>query len=629
MDFFQSQDVARRKTGRLVLLFVLAVVGVVVTVGFVAAIAVKVAGDSSDDMILPVVLAAGCAALVIIFLGTAFKTAQLSAGGRVVAESLDGRLVNSSTIDPLERRLVNVVEEMSIASGVPTPPIYIMENEAEINAFAAGFAPGDAVVGVTRGTMEQLTRDELQGVIAHEFSHIFNGDMRLNLRLMGLVHGILIIALTGSFLLRILGNTRSSRSGSDSKKDGGGFVLALLILGVGLYVVGWIGVVFGRMIKAAVSRQREYLADASAVQFTRNPLGIAGALKRIGGYGGSKLKTPNAEVASHMYFGDGIGFLASSPFATHPPLADRILRLDPSFKGEMIDEPPAVPPGVEEANHPEFLTAPKKRTTPIRTEEAIASIGDPQREHMTYATSIIASIPQPLREAAQVPFSARAVVVALLFAENHEGRPAAIDDWLSKADPKLAAEVSRLLPATLELPLEYRLPVLDLAFPALQQMSTEQRRAFKRDVDLIAAADQRITLFEYTVQRTLLRRLLDEPKPIAATVNRLHYVTGSVARLLGALAYEGDRRSPGFAFDVGASRLGQEITLPPPEECGLEAVDHALEVLHSLSPKRKRRLLDGLAACIGADGKITVSEAELFRAVADALDCPVPPLVAA
>lgn len=622
MDFFRSQDVARRKTGWLVLYFVLAVIGVVAAVVLVAVIAVNIASDQKAALTPPVVLAAGGAALVVIFLGTAFKTAQLSSGGKVVAESLNGRPLNSSTTDPLERRLLNVVEEMAIASGVPTPPVYVMDDETEINAFAAGFAPGDAVIGVTRGSMEQLTRDELQGVIAHEYSHILNGDMRLNLRLMGLVHGILVIALTGTFLLRIMGNTRISRSDGD-KKDGGNLAIAILILGVGLYIVGWIGVVFGRLIKAAVSRQREFLADASAVQFTRNPLGIAGALKRIGGYGGSKLKAPNAEVASHLYFGDGMGFWASSPFATHPPLPDRILRLDPSFKGQMIDDPPPTPPGIEEASTAGFAASPRPRRA-ISTEEAISSVGDVRPDHVNYAAKLVASLPEKLQEAAHDPFSSRAVVLALLFSETKDGST----NWADKVDAKLAGEAERLFPMTKELPLEQRLPLLELCFPALQQLSLDQRRAFRRDVDAAAGADAKITLFEYTVQRTLLRRLLEEPKPIKSSVSKLSYVSGSAERLLGALSYLGSPDGPAFAFDVGAARLGIDVKLPDKDECDLRAVDAALEVLHGLTPKLKRRLLDACAACVGADGKIAVKEAELFRAVADALDCPVPPLIA-
>jgi Zn-dependent protease with chaperone function len=629
MDFFRSQDVARQKSGWLFFYFLIAVVGVVGFVSFVCVIALRFAADTGTGMEPQIVIGAGLATLAIIALGTAYKTAQLAGGGRVVAESLGGRLVNTSTMDPLERRLLNVVDEMAIASGVPAPPVYIMDDEREINAFAAGYAPGDAVVGVTRGTLEQLPRDELQGVIAHEFSHILNGDMRLGIRLIGLIHGILIIALTGTFLLRIIGHTSHRSSSSSDKKGGGNIGLALLVLGVGLYIIGWIGVVFGRLIKAAHSRQREYLADSSAVQFTRNPLGIAGALKRIGGYGGSKLQAANAEVASHMYFGDGMGFFAASPFSTHPPLPDRILRLDPAFKGEMNDHVPDVPPGVIEANeqHHYVPLAPKLQRS-VPTEDAVSTIGDPQREHVAYADSLLDGFAPILNEAAHEPFSARALVAALLFAEGHKERAEGFDDWKSKAEAKLVAETERLLPATLQLPEAQRLPMLELCFPALQQMSQSQRQAFRKDMDRIVTADKRVTLFEYTVQRTLLRRLLDEPKPIRSSVDRFSFVTGSLSHLLGALAYQGDSTSAEFAFDVGVVRLGIELELPPQNECGLAAVDEALVVLHGLAPKLKRKLLDACAATVGADGKITIREAELFRAIADSLDCPVPPLVA-
>jgi Zn-dependent protease with chaperone function len=336
-DFFDRQDAARRNTTRLVVLFVLAVVAIMVSIHVLLAVALGYlgahpAGGAERSLLTDPAIAAVAfvGTLIVVGGGSLFKVAQLRGGGRVVAEQLDGRLVSPDTTDPAERQLMNVVEEMAIAAGMPAPPVYLMEREAGINAFAAGFAPGEAVIGVSRGAAEQLSRDELQGVIAHEFSHILNGDMRLNIRLIGLLHGILIVGMLGYFVLRM---TAFSGHRGRRSRDQGNAMLPILAIGLGLMIVGFFGTFFGNLIKAAVSRQREFLADAAAVQFTRQPDGIAGALKKIGGLpAGSTIQNPNAPEASHMFFGRATsGF--SAMFSTHPPLRERIRRIDPSWDG--------------------------------------------------------------------------------------------------------------------------------------------------------------------------------------------------------------------------------------------------------------------------------------------------------
>lgn len=335
-DFFDRQDVARRNTTRLVILFVLAVLAIMASVDLLLAATMGYLARDPRTGAIDWTLAAdpqllGLAVvgtLILVGGGSLYKTAQLRGGGRIVAEQLGGRRLNPDSRVPAERQLLNVVEEMAIASGSPAPPVYLLDQEDGINAFAAGFTPADAVIGVTRGAAERLTRDELQGVIAHEFSHIFNGDMRLNIRLIGLLHGILIIGLLGYFILRM---TAFSGRGRRSKQ--GSSALPLLALGAGLMAVGFFGTFFGNLIKAAVSRQREFLADASAVQFTRQPEGLAGALKKIGGAAtGSTIQSPNAPEASHMFFGRATsGF--SALFSTHPPLAARIRVIEPAWDG--------------------------------------------------------------------------------------------------------------------------------------------------------------------------------------------------------------------------------------------------------------------------------------------------------
>jgi Zn-dependent protease with chaperone function len=340
-DFFERQDIARRNTTRLVILFALAVLTLIVSIDLLLAGVLGYLGRNPDTGAINWALAADPQVLSLSIIGTLlvagggslFKIAQLRGGGQVVAEQLGGRLLNPDSTVPSEQQLLNVVQEMALASGAPTPPVYLMDNEAGINAFAAGFTPSDAVIGVTRGAAEAFTRDELQGVIAHEFSHILNGDMRLNIRLIGLLHGILIIGMLGYFVLRMAAFSGVGRSRSRENSS----PLPMLALGAGLMAVGFFGMLFGNLIKAAVSRQREFLADASAVQFTRNPGGIAGALRRIGGATtGSGIESPNAPEASHMFFGLATsGF--SGLFATHPPLAERIRRIDPSWDGALAE----------------------------------------------------------------------------------------------------------------------------------------------------------------------------------------------------------------------------------------------------------------------------------------------------
>ncbi len=349
MDFFQSQDAARKKTKFLVVYFVVAVIGIIIAIYSLLFPVLKYGeqkgrqggsvydtrpiqqlrrpGFFQPDWFLMV--AAGVSGVIL--LGSGYKTLLLSCGGDAVARSIGGRRVDPNTGDADERKLINVIEEMAIASGIPVPEVYVMDEEPGINAFAAGKTFSDAAIGVSRGAMKLLNRDELQGVIAHEFSHILNGDMKLNLRLIGVLHGILVLAIIGRVILR-----SAAYSGRSSRDDRGAGAI-FMILGLGLLVIGYIGVFFGHLIKSAVSRQREFLADASAVQFTRNPDGIGGALKKIGGLSyGSQLLSAHAEEVSHMTFGNSLpsGFMQS--LATHPPLADRIKAIDGNWDGKFI-----------------------------------------------------------------------------------------------------------------------------------------------------------------------------------------------------------------------------------------------------------------------------------------------------
>ena len=331
MDFFEAQEYAQKRTKWLVLWFALAVIAVVAAVDFLFYLFL---GQKMGEDLVPFLAMVSFATAGIIVIASLFKTKQLGRGGEVVAHDLGGRLVMPGSTDFQEKRLLNIVEEMAIASGMPVPQVFLMDEEESINAFAAGTEPSNAVIGVTRGCVQRLTRDELEGVIAHEFSHILNGDMRLNMRLMGIVFGLLVISIIGRGMVEML--RYQSQGRRRNSKEGGGALLALFLIGLGLLVIGSLGVLFGRLIQAGISRQREFLADASAVQFTRNPSGISGALKRIGGLAGlTKMKSAKASEASHMFFSNGGMF--SFGLATHPPLDVRIKAIEKNWDGEFLE----------------------------------------------------------------------------------------------------------------------------------------------------------------------------------------------------------------------------------------------------------------------------------------------------
>ena len=571
--------------------------------------------------------------LIIIGGGSLYKIAQLRAGGRVVAEHLGGRLLTADIADPIEQRLLNVVEEMAIASGTATPPVYLMDQEEGINAFAAGFAPGDAVIGVTRGTATRLDRDELQGVIAHEFSHILNGDMRLNLRLMGLLNGILIIGMLGYFILRMsffTGGRRRSRDG----KDG----LPIMALGAGLAVIGFAGTFFGNLIKAAVSRQREYLADASAVQFTRQPDGLAGALRKIGGFAkGSAIQNPNAPEASHLFFGRATsGF--SALFATHPPLEERIRRIDPSWDGHFPEGVPTTDAGVAPRRAVPGAAAfaggiGGAAPTAAGLTGAVASIGQPSQAHIRYAARLIESLPAELRSAAREPYGARVVVFALLLDRSAGPRQQQLAHLEAAADTGVFEETLKLARVVEPLKAKLRLPLLEIALPALRALSKSQHDLFLRNIVVLAEADNTIDLFEWAVHRILhqdLEALSGRGQRARVRHRSVAAVHASCERLMSTLAYGGhpDTAGAAHAFEQARLVLGlADARLQPRDGCGLAALDAALHHLDEASPQVKRQILEAAVACITADHAVTVEEAELLRAVSASMSCPMPPIM--
>lgn len=645
MDFFGHQDAARKKTGQLILFLGAAVL---VTVAAVYTLLRLTLADAwhwvpRETGFFEPLLAVRVAFVVlsVILVGSVYKTLSLNQGGRAIASLLGGRELQPNSGEAGERRLLNVVEEMALAAGVPVPTVFLLDEEKQINAFAAGFSPAEAVIGVTRGAVEQLSRDELQGVIAHEFSHIVNGDMKLNLRVVGLVHGILVIALIGQALLRGGANTRK-----------GGMVFAMF--GLALIVIGYLGVFFARLIKAALSRQREFLADASAVQFTRNPGGLAGALAKIAA-GGSKIGSKHAEEASHFFFASG---LASGFLSTHPPLEERLARLDPSgelarrlaaapkpgLASRVADEIARLPledevvlrplqPGAEPARRAPELTP---ATGPGQAALALpAAVGQLEQRHVEYARELLGRLPAELQGAVREPLAAQAVVLGLLLDRDpavRERQSAA----LSGAPPGLLFEIPRLQPLVLASPPEARLPLLDLALPALSRLSPAQYTQLAALVEKLVEADQQVALFELALQRALLRHLGRRFDPASARPPQ-YFAFGKLEKeisvLLAALAHATEAAGHAeVAFAAGAAvlrPLGKlDLALLPPGHCDLRACDGALKKLDLLAPRLKKPLLGACAAVVAADRQVTVAEAELLRVIADTLGCPVPPLLA-
>jgi Zn-dependent protease with chaperone function len=651
MNFFEHQDRARRKTGLLVWLFVLAVIGLIAGIYFLV-MALFLGGveqlpDNSElvtqlgpaTLWRPDVLGGvALAVMLVVGGGSLYKTAELASGGEAVARMLGGELLPRDSIDPTHRKLLNVVEEMAIAAGLPIPPVYLLEHERGINAFAAGYRPEEAVIGVTRGCVDSLSRDELQGVIAHEFSHILNGDMRLNIRLMAIVHGILLVGLIGYYVFRMAAASGSRRSSSDK----GNATVPVLALGLGLMAVGFVGTLIGNLIKAAVSRQREFLADASAVQFTRTR-GVASALARIGSLNlGSAVKAEHATEASHMFFASGVQAL----FATHPPLKERIARIDQYWQAQQAEEATTTEPVSQPRLAAAALTgaaafagdagtvaprpavpspsAPPPMPSP---EQALDAIGKPTPQQLARAHDLLEALPPAVREAAHEPYGARAVVYALLLDADFSSCQKQFERLAAEADPAVYKTTLSLHNETSTLPREARLPLLDICLSPLKELSPEQYERFRDNVHALAAADNRLSLFEWTLQKVVLHVLDPHFGRSRRQRARRRPAGEDVAVVLSALAHAGGDGDEAirFAFKRGVEATGlKSLSLQPWDRAMFKRLDKSLDALSQISAKSKAKLVRGLAETASADGTIIPRELELLRAVATTLDCPMP-----
>ncbi len=628
MNFFQQQDHARRQSRKLVILFALAVIAILVAVNLALALAWSWTQTGyvlgMRDYPRGFFVTNTIITLALIGVGTLIEMFNLRDGGEAVAKMAGGRPVSPATADLQERRLLNVVEEMALASGIACPRVYLLDREDAINAFAAGYNQDEAVVAVTRGTLTRLTRDELQGVVAHEFSHILNGDMRLNVRLICLLFGIQMIAGFGRHLIDFGTHTWSSRDRSDK---GTPLRLVLLATGVALLVIGYIGVFFGRLIKAAVSRQREFLADASAVQFTRNADGIGGALRKIGGLSrtmqlGSRIEHPNAEQLSHLFLGAPKPSLIGGLLATHPSIEERLRRI----YGRAVDvlDAPELPVVSEKTEPlpdiPYFAPPPASETPPAHWIAADKASGS--------------TLAPELDSAVRDPQAACAVVYALLLGSDAE-REAQLA-LLNAEAGRQAALTAFLGSAIAQLPQSARLPLLDMAMPALKRLPEQERASLLAIAGKLIASDRRFTLAEFVLQTVLARRL--DPHAGRATPVRygdLMPLKTDCTVLLSLVAHVAAAASLAKApdlFSTGTARC-PELGLDRADLIDAGAIDYsrvsaALDRTRMLAPLTKPALLKALVAAAGDANPIPVATADLLRAICAALETPIPPAVA-
>jgi len=641
MNFFESQDCARKKTFQLISLFTLAVFTLIIVTNFLVMVTVDffsydlVPGDKSHFQEIDWQFFATISACVIVVIsaGSIYKILTLSAGGKIIAESLGGRLIAQNTEDLNQRKLLNVVEEIAIASGTPVPPVYLLADEHGINAFAAGFTPRDAIIGITQGAIDHLNRDQLQGVIAHEFSHIFNGDMRLNIRLIGIVHGIVIIGIAGYYLIRL----------SSGRRIGGREGIGLLILAIGLMIVGFSGTFFGNLIKAAVSRQREYLADATAVQYTRNPDGIAGALKKIGGLPfGSRIMNPGVNEASHLFFSRGTSGFMQILSATHPPLNKRIRRIDPSWDGKFDSSVnPHFHQTEESTSKKETISNDEslKKATITAGSVAIADIasamnqiGNPEPETIIRAHSLITGLPASLKEAAHETYGARAVIYCLALDRNEDVRDRQLKFLKKYTNQGVYNLTLTLLPKMENLDIKYRLPIIDIAIPTLKQLSLNQYQVFKGTIVELIKLSPKARLMEWSLQKILFNHL--DSQFLKPAQNKLSYfniehLKKEIEIILSIMAYAGhrDQNAAETAFVDATKNLKiNNLKLVAKSNINLLNLDRSIEKLEKLRPIEKPKLLMACAASVAYDKKIDPVEVELLRVFSDILGCPIPPV---
>ena len=646
-NYFVRQEEARRNCSKLIILFTIAVAAIIVVI-YVAlriiwliymlsegytyydtgALPNYKLWDPQSFVVVSIIIS------LIIFIAGMTKTKQLQGGGGAVAEMLGGTLISRSTSDLKERQLLNVVEEMAIASGVPVPLVFVLKTESGINAFAAGLTLKDSAIAVTRGTLNSLTREELQGVIGHEFSHILNGDTRLNVQLIGIIFGILVIGIIGGKVLE--GVRGSSRSGG-----------LILLVGLVLLIIGYIGSFMGRLIQSAVSRQKEFLADASSVQFTRNPAGIVGALKKIGGYiKGSKIDSASAQQASHMFFGEShANFLFPKFLATHPPIVERIKRLDPHSTGElaaMKSDTETYQASIYSAPisslHESAPAAQNVVPASVKPQDIVNLVGNPNESSLIQGRAVLAATPDNLKQMLNNSAGAASVIYALLMGNDCQEREKQLEalhrSLVNRGD---VDSVVRLCDLTADLKDDQKLPLVEMAVPQLRILTDSQKRNFLEIINALVIADKKTTLFEFSIQWILNQYLIRDKDDLFGKTNffRISQVEYDILIILKTLANAGNvgnEDAARSAFKAGVAQIPELAAKNPDftytESINFDLISTSLKQLALSSFNIKQSVINACAYCAFADKTITIAEWELLRAVSLTLHCPLPPFVA-
>lgn len=613
--------------------FGMAVLGIIVAL-YALFTAIIVSGGEGDGIYYPVwdakrFAVVAVATLAVVGLSALFKIAQFASGGGAVARSVGGRKIDPTTRLPHERRLLNVVEEMAIASGVPMPEVYMLDNESGINAFAAGYRPREAALAFTKGSVERLNRDELQGVVAHEFSHVLNGDMRLNIRLAGIIFGILVIGIIGRMLFHVAARMPRSRN---SKDGSGGIAAGLFVVGLALLIIGSIGTFFGRLIQAAVSRQREFLADAAAVQFTRNPNGIAGALKKLAGI--KEQGTVSASGASdlaHCFFANALGSGLGGLLATHPPILERIKAIEPSFKGgavgssdsysDMARGASGFAAGATEAIAEEPA---KPQRMSISPQALLGTAGQLGQEHERFAHDLISKLPERLVEAAHDGSEAPALVLALLLSTDRDLKAKQMQLVRARMGAEFAVTANSLTAILENRPRWQRMHLVELCLPCLREMGRQSAESYLEVLRAVAALDKQITMLEFVVLQ-MIRSAHDIDSPAARPI-----VSHAAALALSAVAIVSNREQAGALFEEAKkmSPLLARSTFQGDCFANLSAMEAALDTLDWAKLSEKKAVLSAAATILAHDGQISIDEVKVFKMLAYCMDIPVPPLVA-
>ena len=678
MNFFEHQQQAQRKTTRLIIYYFFGLFLTFLTIHLLVAAVASIiletqqGGSGSGEFSIEAVRSVAedplyilidlAAVTLVVGGGTLFKVSQLkSLDGDGIARNYGGTQVLPGKASWKEKRLLNIVEEMAIASGVPVPNVYIMRGEQSINAFAAGFTPQTSVISVTQGALDYLTRDELQGVIAHEFSHLLHHDTRLNMRLIGVLFGLEMIAIIGYLLIRLAPHLANASRSRDNDRNSSVLAMFLLCLGIGiaLLIIGLIGQLFANIIRAAISRQREFLADASAVQFTRNPNGIGGALKKIGSRVGGNISNNHAVEASHLFFSNIFGSGLSGLFNSHPNLTVRIKRIDPQFNGEyqktiskITDEkefetPAPKPSSAQERLH--HLLSQTSGGAGERLSKAAGQAGagsfsaagatlaaailssaeEVSQNKIRIAESFLEKIPDEISQLIQTPAGAVSMVLAVLLDESQEIREKQLDYLKSQGAPELFADISLAAEKLRNISSSVKIPLVQKSFPLLRTISKEEYAKLRQAAITLMKFDGTIDLFEFTLFGYVFNDLdvyFRLAPPLPEKFDKPSQIAEPFRQVASHLAYAAseDPAECQRAFSMAVAQIGLKLEICSKDTCTNATFSTALRLLSQTGPRLRQDMLKAFYACITADGLINEMEGLLIRAVTAYFHCPMP-----